>query len=291
MLFSAVFAERGSAQQIQLTSPYQRISDSFYENFGIGWGVNRSGPGGGWFFNTGPSSSAIPPFGGYDPAADAHFGFGGFGGGMGFNFGLSAGQGSTRTNSVVAPTLVIPNGGTGGLFSGSVTPFVTAVVPVVGGAPSVTSVMPAVPMMPAPQTSVSPLQERIERLQQQGTATPRATPAERGMPDAGRQDDAPLVLNGGKAADGAPAATRTVSGAAADSSANHGDISVAEIRRQQAAEDAARQEEIAIRLEKARGYEEAGKPGLAKIYYQQAAARAEGEQKKKLLEKIRSLGE
>ena len=46
-----------------------------------------------------------------------------------------------------------------------------------------------------------------------------------------------------------------------------------------------------MRIEKARGYEEAGKPGLAKVFYQQAAARAEGELKKQLLDKIRSLGD
>ena len=80
--------------------------------------------------------------------------------------------------------------------------------------------------------------------------------------------------------------------AAADSTANHGDLSVAEIRRQQAApQDAARNQKIEVRIEKARGLEDAGKAGLAKIYYQQAATRADGELKKQLLEKIRSLGE
>jgi hypothetical protein len=285
--FVALAAGHASAQQIVLSSPYQTLNDSFYENFGIGWGIN----GRGWFFNTGPSSSAIPPFGGYDPAADAHFGFGGFSRGMGINFGMSLGQGSTRSNSVVVPTLVVPNGGTGGLFSGSISPFVTGVVPVVGGAP-VAPMVPVMPLMPAPQSSVSPLQERVERLQRgEAGPAPRAAPAEQAAPAPRGPDDAPLVLNGGKPAEGGAAGTRTASAAPVDSTASHGDISVAEIRRQQAAEDGARQEEIAVRIEKARGYEQAGKPGLAKIYYQQAAARAEGELKKKLLDKIRSLGD
>lgn len=101
----------GYAQQVQLTSPFQTMNDSFYENFGFG-GINmgRSGPKGGWYFNTGPAGSTPPPFGGYDPAADARFGMQ-FGGPFGFGFNMLAGQGSNRSNTVTAPTIVIPNGG------------------------------------------------------------------------------------------------------------------------------------------------------------------------------------
>ena len=74
------------------------------------------------------------------------------------------------------------------------------------------------------------------------------------------------------------------------STATHGDLSVAEIRRQQAAVDAHRDAEVQERLDKARSYEEAGKPNIAKIYYQQAAARATGELKQQLLDKIKTLG-
>ena len=268
----------------------QTINDSFYENFGFG-GINmgRSGPGGGWYLNTGPATSTPPPFGGYDPAADARFGMQ-FGGPFGFGFNMLAGQGSTRSNTVTAPTIVIPNGGTGSIFSGSVRPFVTGVIPVVGNAPFG-------PMMPmAPQPSLSPLAERVAQLQQQQAATQAAggadpDPRRRCSPRCPPAMTDPLVIQGGqveaKAAAGRPAAPA----AAADSTANHGDLSVAEIRRQQAAQDAARMEEIQVRIEKAQGLEEAGKPGLAKIYYQQAATRADGELKKQLLEKIRSLGE
>ena len=123
------------AQQVQLTSPFQTINDSFYENFGFG-GINlgRSGPGGGWYFRTGPANSTPPPFGGYDPAADARFGMQ-FGGPFGLGFNMLAGQGSNRTHTMTAPTIVIPNGGSGYLFSGSMVPFVTGVIPVVGNAP------------------------------------------------------------------------------------------------------------------------------------------------------------
>ena len=277
------------AQQVQLTSPFQTINDSFYENFGFG-GINlgRNGPGGGWFFNTGPATSTPPPFGGYDPGADARFGMR-FGGPFGLGFNMVAGQGSTRSNTVTAPTIVIPNGGTGYLFSGSIRPFVTGVIPVVGNAPFG-------PISMAPQPS------------SQSPGRPRGAAAAATSGDAGgcrrrppscasratrapaRGAD-PLVIKGGQieaqAAAGRPAAAATDG----DSTANHGDLSVAEIRRQQAAQDAARLEEIQVRIEKAKGLEDAGKPGLAKIYYQQAATCADGELKKQLLEKIHSLGE
>jgi hypothetical protein len=257
------------AQQIQLTSPFQTIHDSFYENFGFG-GINlgRSGPKGHWHFNTGPAGSTPPPFGGYDPGADARFGMQ-FGGPLGMGFNLLGGQGSTRSNTVTAPTIVVPNGGSGSIFSGSVRPFVTGVIPVVGNAPF----GPMPPMLP--QSAVSPVAARVAQLQQQQAATQAAV-------DAGL---APVPA--------APAAivadaARPVTPATA-STANHGDLSVAEIRRQQAVEDAALLEEIQVRLEKARGCEEAGNLGLAKIYYQQAATRARGELKQQLLDKLRAL--
>jgi len=270
------------AQQVQLTSPFQTMNDSFYENFGFG-GINagRSGPRGNWNFNTGPASSTPPPFGGYDPAADARFGMR-FGGPLGLGFNMLAGQGSTRSNTVTAPTIVIPNGGTGSLFSGSIRPFVTGVIPVVGDA----SFGPMLPM--PPQSAVSPVAQRVAQLQQQRAATQAGGPGAGvapAPPAPAARDAAPLVLRpaAGEADAGRPA-TR-----AAGSTAAHGDLSVAEIRRQQAAEDATRLEEIQVRIEKARGLEEAGKPGLAKIYYQQAATRADGELKKQLLDKIRTL--
>jgi hypothetical protein len=221
-----------------------------------------------------------------------------FGGPLGLGFNMLAGQGSNRSHTVTAPTIVIPNGGSGYLFSGSMVPFVTGVIPVVGNAP-MGPMMPVVPQaqMPQAQSLVSPLAERVARLQQEQQAAEQA--AADAAPAAGlnpapavpARDEAPLVLRGGRNPDGPANSRPATSGSAASSSANHGDISVAEIRRQQAQQDAARQEEIQVRIEKARGYEEAGKPGLAKIYYQQAASRADGELKRQLLDKLRSLGD
>jgi len=79
-------------------------------------------------FSNGGSSSAIPAFGGYDPGSAARFGFqnGRFG------LGLTLGQGSTRTNTFGGTSVVLPNGGSGQFFSGTVNHFVTGVTPVVG---------------------------------------------------------------------------------------------------------------------------------------------------------------
>jgi hypothetical protein len=263
-----------SAQQVQLTTPYHQLHDSFYENFGLGWGINRMGPKGGFFFNTGPVNSAPPPFGGYDPASDARFGAGIVGKGFNLGFSLGAGTGSTRSNVMESPTIVIPNGGSGSLFSGSQRPFVTSVVPVVGEGGVFSGDTPGV--MPANQSSASPIRERLARLQQ-GEVPPQRH-------QAGSHDPDPPAAAGGQTG-----SARAVASSSADSTANHGDLSVTEIRRQQSAEEATRQAELLERLEKARSYEDAGKLSIAKVYYQQAAARATGEQKQHLLKKVQSL--
>ena len=262
------------AQQIQVSTPYHQLHDSFYESFGMGWGFNALGPKGGFSFNTGPVNSAPPPFGGWDPASDARFGAGVMGSGFKMGFSLGAGTGSTRSNVMESPTIVMPNGGSGSLFSGSQRPFVTSVVPVVGEGGVFSGATPGV--MPANPTSVSPIRERLVRLQQ-GEVPPKRHQASGQDPDASA------------AAGDQPGSARAVASPSADSSANHGDLSVAEIRQQQSATEATRQTELLERLEKARSYEDAGKLSIAKVYYQQAAARATGEQKQQMLEKIQSL--
>jgi len=52
-----------------------------------------------------------------------------------------------------------------------------------------------------------------------------------------------------------------------------------------------RLQEVQARIEKARAYEDAGQQELAKVFYQQAAARATGQLKQKLVAKIRSLAD
>ncbi len=123
-------------QNIGVTTPLTGVNDSFYENVGVGFAFQMGNPntGSGFFgsFNQGSINSAVPPFGGYDPAADLTFGFGSFGRNGNFSLGLRMGQGDTRTMTGTAPSVVVPNGGIGSIFDGSLIPFVTGVVPVVG---------------------------------------------------------------------------------------------------------------------------------------------------------------
>ncbi len=74
---------------------------------------------------------------------------------------------------------------------------------------------------------------------------------------------------------------------AADAS---GSQSIAAMRAQQSAEDSAQQAEAARLLEQAREVEAAGKPGVAKIYYQMAARRATGALKNEALAELQRLG-
>jgi hypothetical protein len=110
----------------------------------------------------------------------------------------------------------------------------------------------------------SVLEERLQRLQSEGAipATPPATAP------------APPV-------------------AAARSTAEHGDVSVAEIKARQAAEAASReaagQSEIAALLEKAAGAQADGKPSLAKLYLQMAARRTSGQQQRDIQAAIERL--
>jgi hypothetical protein len=195
----------------------------------------------------------VPPFGGFDPNAGASFGFAGPNG----FFSLTAGQGSSRSFSSQAPSVTVMNGQTG-FFSDTVQrPFVTSVIPVVG--------IPVAPPIGAhlPRGG-SVLEERLQRLQSEGAipATPPATAP------------APPV-------------------AAARSTAEHGDVSVAEIKARQAAEAASReaagQSEIAALLEKAAGAQADGKPSLAKLYLQMAARRTSGQQQRDIQAAIERL--
>jgi len=75
------------------------------------------------------------------------------------------------------------------------------------------------------------------------------------------------------------------------STAERGDLSVAEIRRQQASEGDAGDKDLASWIERARGAEAAGKTNVARIYYRMAAGRATGELKQQMIAKYRELGD
>lgn len=118
-------------------------------------------------------------------------------------------------------------------------------------------------VIPVVGEPVSPLKWRLQRMAEQGASPGPGTSA---------------VPDGDKAA-----------GTLGLSSAERGDLSVAAIRAGQAADEDAKSAEIASLLEKARSLEDAGKPGVAKIYYKRAALRATGEQQQEIAGKIREL--
>jgi hypothetical protein len=258
----AALALPAAAQQVNLDAPFNSVGHSFYEQVGVRWGLS----GRGWFFNfggPGPGAGVAPAFGGFDPNAGANFGAGFRGNGFNGFFSLSAGQGSSTTFGSASPSVTVMNGQTGFFADTQQRPFVTGLVPVVG---SPIFVPPVFPPYAAPQ---SVLHERLERLQ---------------------------AGEGAASSGGAPEAGPAAGGSAPSevSSAERGDLSVAEIKARKAAASAARDaalaEEIDVLLEKAKGKLAAGQASVAKVYLQMAARKATGDQQVEIQRRIAELG-
>jgi hypothetical protein len=243
-------AATAQAQQVNIGGPFNSVGHSFYENIGTNWGLR--GPN--WFANFGGGAPGVAPqFGGFDPNAGAN-------GGVGFRAGnvmgflnFTAGQGANSTFVSQTPNVTIPNGGTGYFIDGSFRPFVTSIIPVVGD-----------------NSDSSPLRERMRRLQS----------GEVQAPSPGNETAEPVnpPANGGGG-----------SGNVRGSTAERGALSVAAIKAQAAAEQQAEDSELAALLEKASGAEAAGKPNVAKIYYQMAARRATGDRQREILARLQTL--
>ena len=77
--------------------------------------------------------------------------------------------------------------------------------------------------------------------------------------------------------------------AAQSSSAGRAVPSVAEARRQYAAEQAKQHGEALAYLERARNAEATGKPNVAKVYYQMAARRASGKLREQITARLEAL--
>jgi hypothetical protein len=212
-------------------------------------GISWGLQGNGWFFQWPGGMGGGPAFGGFDPGAQAQFGSAFRGNGVSGFFQVTAGQGSDTFLGGSSSSVTVPHGGFGLVSDVLQRPFVVGLVPIVGAAP------------------VSPLEERLARIAASG-----------GLMPLGQED--------------ATAANRPRQGqasGAAPSTAESGDVSVAEIDAQQRAEEAAKLAELEKILEKAESNLAAGKLGLARMYYQQALRRAGEGQRPALEAKIKAI--
>ena len=284
------------AQQVTVSTPYHSISEGFFENIGTSWGL--SGPN--WFFSFGGSpTQAAPQFGGFDPSAGANFGFSRRSGGINGWFNGNWSQGCRRSFVSQTPSITLTNGYPGYVADASVTPFVVSYVPVVGSYPRVGPPGPVPPaMVPSPGASgvghdavLNALQgvraDAAERERMQNASPAEAEAARMALGKRG-QDSFP-----GK---GPSTEGRLVREKSPDpffpirsSSAGRPAPSVAEARRLHAAEQAAENEAALKYVELARNAEAAGKPNVAKVYYQNAARGASGALREEILSRIQGL--
>ncbi len=243
------------AQQVVISSPFHNIQEGFYEHIGFGMGYSNIGPRGGWFFDFNSMNGAVPPFGGW-AGGGARFGFGSRNGNSRFNFNMVMAQGNTRSMTVVAPSITVPNGYGGSIFSGSMRPFVTGWVPVVGQGWSVQPVIPY-------RHGAADLREKLRRVNEsrEESTSPKAPEPDLVL---GKQVTPPV-------------------GPRFSSSAERGDDSLQSIRKQLAEEDRQQLAEAYELIIEGQQAELAGKKGVARIYYRQAANRCQGKLREELL--------
>ena len=251
-------------QQIGITTPAVSLGESYYESTGVNFGfrfggANRQGSGSRGFFQQGSANSAIPPFGGYDPAGDARFGFGVVNGnGNGFSLGMRMGKGFGRSLTSNAPSVVVPNGGLGSVTDGSLRPFVTGVIPVVGF-PSRSAYPSNVTPVYGPRYPSFPYADYLAQRSIERASAPRRAPA------------------------------RTVHYSNPESSAVRGDLSVAELKKQRKRLESQKDKELDDLIAKAKAFEEAGNIKLARLNYRRASQRARGMLRYELQTKVESL--
>ncbi len=289
---ATAFAQR----QATIGSPFNITTNSFFEQQGVNFGFASRGsvplhgqsatvglnqfpaltPG----LNFQQNNAALPPFGGGVGNQPATLGFQVAGRNGTASFGLFGGQGSNSSIVSQSPSITVMDGQTGIFSDTSQRPFVTGLVPVVGE-----NVFGGISLPP----DLSPggnhfrtlLDERLDRIRQEtlGQPTPKNSPqpAANVNPGAAAADPLASINPAGK-----PAAVDPISQKlqrARDSSAGQPAASVEDIRRAQQTKNSALQREAEVYLDKAREAESAGKFGMAKIYYDMAAAKADGELK------------
>lgn len=263
---ACLLAGNAAAQQATISTPFQSVSDSFYERIGVDFGFHTNN----MFFNN-IRPPLAPPFGGGATNADGTLGFGFSGGGGSGFLSLAAGQGSTRSFVSQTPSLTLMDGQSGIFADQALTPFVIGIVPVVGGygygnGGWGNDVQP--PLAPPAWASKLQAGQRFTPSNS-GTSAPRKNAANR------RRE--------GNAGD--PWADKLAAAMQADAPP----ADVAEVKRQQRATREAREQEVQDYLQRAADAVEAGKPGLARIYLQMAARRASGELKAQIAARLEAL--
>jgi hypothetical protein len=280
-----------SAQQMTIGSPFHTIGDNFFERMGVGFGGSYRG----MSFSVGSFPLAVPQFGDPKTGAGLQTAFAIVGPKGQLNFAFDLSQGDTRTSVTQTPVLTIMNGQTGYVSDTSQTPFVISVVPVVGAFPPISSFSP----WPTPQQLADaagmPLADGNPRVQamRDAVAAARADGQPGAMPQGAGGKPAGLAAKPRRAAP-EPAAPEDEGpaghlAAAQESTAGRPAPSVAEARRMHAQEEGAEQEEFKALFERGLAAEEAGKPGVAKVYYQQVVRRASGELKDRAMARLDEL--
>jgi hypothetical protein len=211
-----------------------------------------------FFFQQNGMGAAAPQFGGATPNAGLSTG-GSFQlpGGAQADFSLVASQGSQRSLVGESVSSTIPSGGVGVVGDNAFTPFVMSVVPIVNE------------WAPYP----TPVKERVDRLKEAGSASygvrPGSKAAQAAQKAPARSASMKATISAGASAD-----VDLPSPPAAASQDGPSLSSVAELRERRAAAAEVELQAAAALAEKAKEAEAAGKLGVARIYYQQAASRA-----------------
>ncbi len=276
MGIGAVSAWPALAQQVTVGTPYHTLSDSFFENTGVGWGMNWKN---GFVRFGGSPLAAAPQFGGFAPGAGFNTGWGFGGDGYNGHFNMAASQGNRRSFVSQTPSITLTHGQPGFISDSSVSPFVMGYVPIVAGIPTVpppysTMSYPGYSMAPAmqPTSSVNPaIAAYRQQMANREPGVPAVRPAQ-ARPAVGR--DLNLVAEAAIAPD--DSAARALA-AAQSSSAGRAVPSVAEARRLRQLEQTTRQNEALALFQRGRTAEEAGKTSLAKIFYNMAAKKADSQ--------------
>ncbi|GAB6167166.1 hypothetical protein JCM19992_31660 [Thermostilla marina] len=239
-----------AAQETAVTVPSIGLHEQYYERSGIVWALR--GPN--WFAR----------FGGPDWAQPQTFGLGTSGGPVSGGISVDWSHGTQRSATGISPTVVVPHGGLGSVSGAQWRPFVTGIVPVPGLGGASMAASPVRPIWIDPLTGkpygVSSPESRSVDVQTADNepATSPASPSLEPQGSAGREPE--LVLGGSSATP----AENTLSSAEKPVAGLHAAVE-------------ARQEEQRARDAQARDYLARGdqalradKPGVAKIYYQQA---------------------